>query len=415
MKSESRFFLEALKASLNGEKVNWNCEMSPQAWLGLFRLASEHQVLPMIYDAVYASAAAQLSPPEVLLPFKKQMLQLVMMQTIKTSEFLRLFQHLREAGLHPLVVKGIVCRNLYPNPDYRMSSDEDVLIPPEEFAHCHQVMLEYGMQLSNPESNLEKDYEVPYGKPGSPLYIELHKSLFPPESEAYGEFNRFFVQAHQHCVDIPIDGVLVTTMDDTDHLFYLICHAFKHFLHSGFGIRQVCDIVMFANVYGSRVDWLRLLQQCQAIHADVFTAALYQIGFKYLNFSPEKACYPKEWKAISVDETAMLMDLLSSGVYGGSDMSRKHSSNITLSAVAAQKQGKKAKGSLLQTVFPSAKSLEGRYPYLSKCPLLLPVAWADRILKYQKETVNTENNHASESIKIGNQRVELMREYKIIP
>ena len=39
----------------------------------------------------------------------------------------------------------------------------------------------------------------------------------------------------------------------------------------------------------------------------------------------------------------MLEDLLSAGVYGGADMSRKHSSNIILDAVDAQRQGRKAK------------------------------------------------------------------------
>lgn len=415
MKSQECLFLEALKASLNQEKVSWNHDMPSEEWIELFSLANKHHVLPMIYDAVYACEAALSLPSNILAPFKKQTLQLVMMQTFKTSEFLRLFQYLKDEGLHPLVVKGIVCRNIYPNPDYRMSGDEDVLIPSEEFEHCHQVMLEYGMCLSNPECDIEHDYEIPYGKKGSPLYIELHKNLFPPESEAYGEFNQFFEHVQQHSVDISIQGVVVSTMGYTDHLFYLICHAFKHFLHSGFGIRQVCDIVMFSNKYGSLIDWQLVLEQCKAIHAEVFTAALYRIGFKYLNFDPDKACYPRQWKEISVDETAMLMDLLSSGVYGASNMSRKHSSNITLNAVSAQKQGKTANHSLLQTVFPSAKSLEGRYPYLKKKAFLLPVAWVDRILKYRKETTSTSNNDAAESIKIGNQRVELMREYKIIP
>lgn len=108
------------------------------------------------------------------------------------------------------------------------------------------------------------------------------------------------------------------------HLFYLICHAFKHFLHSGFGIRQVCDIVLFANAYGKEIDWIRILQQCREIHADLFTAALFQIGQKYLTFDPSRAGYPQEWQEIQVDEQLMLDDLLEAGIYGDGTMSRKH-------------------------------------------------------------------------------------------
>lgn len=138
------------------------------------------------------------------------------------------------------------------------------------------------------------------------------------------------------------------------------------------------------------------------------------IGEKYLTFDPGKAHYPKAWRKISVDETDMLMDLLDSGIYGNANMSRKHSSNMTLDAVAADKNGKKAGNTVLKSLFPSAKKLEGRYPYLKKHPILLPIAWTDRILKYRKETVAGGDNAAADSVKIGNQRIELMKEYGII-
>lgn len=264
------------------------------------------------------------------------------------------------------------------------------------------------------EKELESAYEVPYGKKGSLIYIELHKSLFPPESEAYGDLNRFFANVHEDAIDIKIDGTDIRTMGYTDHLFYLICHSFKHFLHSGFGIRQVCDIILFANEYGDAIDWEKVLRQCRGIHADLFAAALFAIGEKYLTFDPGKAHYPKVWREISVDETDMLMDLLDSGIYGNANMSRKHSSNMTLDAVAADKNGKKAGNTVLKSLFPSAKKLEGRYPYLKKHPILLPVAWTDRILKYRKETAAGGDNAAADSVKIGNQRIELMKEYGII-
>ena len=115
-----------------------------------------------------------------------------------------------------------------------------------------------------------------------------------------------------------------------------------------------------------------------------------------------------------MDETDMLMDLLDSGIYGNANMSRKHSSNMTLDAVAADKSGKKISNTVWKSLFPSAKKLEGRYPYLKKYPILLPVAWIDRILKYRKETAVVGGNDAAESVKIGNQRIELLKKYGII-
>lgn len=406
--------LEALKASLQNKKVDWNIEISLDDWNMLFKKAEIHQILPMIYDAVYTCPAAQALGEAYFMPMKRAIMQKVMFQIMKTDEFLKLYKHLNERGIYPAVVKGIVCRQLYPNPDYRSSGDEDMLIDPSWFPKCHESMLEYGMETLLEEERLMTEYEVPYGKKGSPISIELHKSLFPHDSDAYGELNRFFENVHETAVTIEVQGTGIKTLNYTDHLFYLVCHAFKHFLHSGFGIRQVCDMVMFANAYGEKIDWSDVLRKCQAINADKFAAALFMIGEKYLVFDAEKSCYSDDWKRISVDENALLEDLLMSGIFGDSDMSRKHSSMITLNAITAQKEGKKAKANVLRTIFPDLKSMKGKYRYLEKYPFLLPAAWVQRILKYRKESQNSQGNKASESIKIGNQRVELLKEYGII-
>lgn len=414
MELKDKLFLEALKASLKNEKVSWEMELTDQDLLELFKTAEKHHVLPMIYEAVYSCPAVKRIDPQVLQPYKRWTMQCVMLQILKTNEFLQLCSHLSSKGIHPLVVKGIVCRNLYPKSDYRMSGDEDILIPAGEFMVCHEAMLEYGMQTADENSDLEADYEIPHNKQNSPIYIELHKTLFLPTSDAYGDLKRYFEHIQDQAIKVSADGKELLTMGYTDHLFYLICHSFKHFLHSGFGIRQVCDITLFANVYGKEIDWLKVLKQCWEIRADLFAAALFKIGQKYLTFDPEIADYPAEWSGIAVDETLMLNDLLDVGVYGSGTMSRKHSSNITLNAVSVQKQGCKAGNGVIKTIFPSAKNLQGRYVYLKKHPYLLPIAWANRIWTYRKELSRTENNDAAKAVKIGNQRVELLKKYNII-
>ena len=415
MNEIEQLFLEALRESLRGGRVQWEKPLTTENWAQLFKLAQDHHVLPMIFEAAYACPAARSADPRMMMFFKRQTMQSVMMQAMKTNEFFALMKHLQRAGLTPCVVKGIACRSLYPNPDHRMSGDEDVLIPPQQAEKCHEAMLAFGMRMSEPETDRSAAYEIPYGKPGSPIYIELHKSLFPPENDAYGDFNRFFADAHAHTTEIVVDGTPLTTLSPTDHFFYLICHAFKHFLHSGFGIRQVCDIVLFAGRYGQEIDWAAVLENCREIRADQFAAALLKIGRKYLGFDPNAAGVPQAWQEIQVDEGLMLSDLLDSGVYGGASMSRLHSSTLTLGAVAADKRGKKAGGNVLRTLFPSRKALEGRYPFLRTRPWLLPVAWLRRIAHYAGEHrgAGAENN-AAESLRIGSERVELLRRYGVI-
>ena len=398
-------FLKILKAALLGEQFSEFTELSEEEWKSLLKLAEIHNVLPLVYQSAFKLAKTSDMPD-----LRSKIRRLVMMQTVKTAEFTKCYNALEKAGAEPVVVKGFVCRLLYPQPDLRLSGDEDILIPKEQFELCHRSLMEQEMFTNVAEENLREAYEVPYCKKNGALYIELHKSLFPPESDAYGDWNVFFEKALENKIEI--GGV--KTLCHTDHLFYLICHAFKHFLHSGFGIRQVCDIVMYANAYGNKVDWEKVYDNCLKINAQVFAAALFCIGKKYLVFDEEKACYPSFWKEIETDESDMLEDLLSAGVFGGATMNRRHSSNMTLGAVSDDKKGKKAKASLKSALFPAAKSLENRYPYLKKHPFLLPFAWLSRILTYLTKKNKAAGDSAAESVKIGSERVELLRKYKVI-
>ena len=404
-------FLEAMHAALEDRQVHWGTDVAPEQMAQLMELAQEHHVLPMVFEAVYAYPATTAMDGVLFMQCKRNTVQSVMNQTMKTEEFLALNRHLREKGVKPLVVKGIICRNLYPRPDYRFSGDEDVLCGEHQFKECHRAMIEFGMEPCAPSLD---SYEVPYRKEDSALYIELHKSLFPRNSDIFGDCNRFFDNSFDRLVEIDIQGEPVATLCHTDHMLYLILHAFKHFLHSGFGIRQVCDMVLFANTCGQQIDWGYVLRKCQGIRAEKFAAALFAIGEKYLGFSPEKACYPYSWQQIEVDGEALLEDLLYGGIYGSSDRSRVHSSNMTLNAVSADKKGKKSKGNLLKTVFPPAKNLEGRYLYLRRAPILLPIAWASRIFDYAKETISEPDSAAAEVIRTGSKRIELLRHYDII-
>lgn len=414
MSAISNKMLEAFRCFLNGEKVLWEDSMSEEDWLDLFRLSQHHQILPMIYETVYTCPAFASCPPEMVQMLKGQVIRQVMTQSRKTEEFLELYSRLTEKGLTPLVVKGLVCRELYPEPDYRCSGDEDVLIPEEQFKLCDQVFRQNGMDMLVPDLDPEAEGEVPYYKVGGMLHIELHKELFSSESEAYGGLNAMFAEVFDRKIQTEIKGVPVYTMCHTDHLLYLILHAFKHFLHSGFGIRQVCDIVRYAEAYGSETDWRYILEKCREIHADVFAAALFDIGKKELLFDEKRACYPESWAALEEDSADMLEDLIDGGVFGDSSMSRKHSSNITLQAVSEDRKGKKAGAHVLSSIFPDRKYMERTYPRLKKYPFLLPAAWVSRIWKYLRESGKQGNNDARESIEIGSHRVDLMKKYKII-
>lgn len=392
-----RQFLHIAKAAISGgdlpaEKVDWPA---------VFALAGQQKLLPILFETVRKMPVAK-ENAALFAVTKQQVIGQVLNQTVRSAEFADLYQKLRSAGLHPIVVKGQLCSRLYPQTDHRISADDDLLIPDGEFMACHEQLLANGLTTDTPADELTTADEVPYTKGGSPLYIELHRHLFDSAEDAHDELNHFFADL----TPVEIDSFLA--MPPHEHLLYLLLHAYKHFVRSGIGLRQFCDIGLWARAYHAEIDWQRLHEQCESIHAATFVAAAFRIARDYLGIEFD---LPAPWDG-SIDVEPLLHDSLCGGVYGSNDLTRLHSATVTLNAVKASRTGEKS--SVLSTVFPKREYLERRYPYLKKRPYLLLVAWAQRLAHYASEKQSSAGNSASGSIKLAKERIELMKRYGVM-
>ena len=390
-------FLHIAKAAISGgdlpaEKVDWPA---------ISTLANQQKLLPILFETIRKAPAAE-ENAALFAVTKQQVIGQVLNQTVRSTEFADLYRKLRKAGLHPIVVKGQLCSHLYPLKDHRISADDDLYIPDAEFMACHEQFLANGLTTDTPADELPTADEVSYTKKDSPLYIELHRHLFDSSEDAHDELNHFFADLKP----VEIDGFL--TMPPHEHLLYLILHAYTHFVRSGIGLRQFCDIGLWAREYHTKIDWQRLHDQCASVHAATFAAAAFCIARDYLGIEFD---LPAPLDA-SIDAEPLLHDTFCGGVYGSNDYTRLHSSTVTLNAVKASRTGEKS--SVLSSVFPKREYLERNYPYLKKHPYLLPVAWVQRIVHYASEKQNAADNSASGSIKLAKERIELMKQYGIM-
>ena len=392
-----RQFLHIAKAAVSGGAL----PAEHVDWPAVFALAGQQKLLPIVFEAARKTPAAE-ENAVLFAAVKQQVIAQVLHQTMRASEFAGLYQNLRAAGLHPVVVKGQLCSRLYPLKDHRISADDDLLIPDGEFMACHEQFLANGLTTDVPADELPTADEVSYTKNDSPLYIELHRHLFDSAEDAHDELNHFFADLNP----VEMDGFLA--MPPHEHLLYLILHAYKHFVRSGIGLRQFCDIGLWARAYHAEIDWQRLHEQCTSVHAATFAAAAFCVARAYLGIEFD---LPAPWSD-AVDVEPLLHDTLCGGVYGSNDYTRLHSSTVTLNAVKASRTGEKS--SVLSTLFPKREYLERRYPYLKECPYMLPVAWVQRIAHYASEKQSGADNSASGSIKLAKERIELMKQYGIM-
>ena len=397
-----KIFLQLIRSSLAQESTPVITTLSKEQWNEIFILAKNHRLIPLLLNSIYQSYPFDKTDLD---PLKAHTKLLVYEQTLKTQNFLEVYSHLLSKGLEPVVVKGIVCRSYYPDPDCRTSSDEDILIPAKNFDLYCCALEEISSNPIKEEAKLK--YQTTFLRSGK-FPLEIHKSLFPTDSDYFLRWNNLFANVFETTAHINIQNCSIRTLCPTDHLLYLTLHSLKHFIHSGVGIRQVCDITLMANTYGKELDWQKYFDACKSLSAEYFALALFAIGEKHLTFDRIAAGFPSNIDLTAIDEIPLLEDIIDAGVFGSSTMSRRHSAGFTFETA----QGKKT--NVLKRAFPSRKSISNKYHYAKKNPILLPIAWAHRLANYKKEIKNNPDNRPSVSLQTGRERLELLKIYNLV-
>lgn len=398
--STQKEFLKILDCFIHDQ----SCELSEDfsAFQDLYSMAAIHRVTAPVFEVICRDQKLKSEENrELYANWKQCSIREVSRQTQKTFQFLVLYQQLCEVGVRPLVVKGIIRRQMYSKPDYCSSSDEDLLIRKEDFGKCDKLLLAQGFKRQDVDlKNLPM--EVSYLHPITSVYLEVHMALFPEQLGVYGDLNRGFTQAFDTAIVEIIQGVSVWTLEPTLHMWYLICHSLKHFLHSGYGLRQVCDMVKMAEYYGEQIRWDEIGRKIKTMKLERYWGGIVDIAQKY--FQLELKGFKR------YDGSALLLDLFDSGIYGSSSLARRQSSNMTLTAA---KRGKKSTfASLWRSLFPGKAYLKSKYSYLKEHPWMLPKAWAQRFKGYLR--AQKRKAAQQKSIKIGMQRVELLKKYGLI-
>lgn len=372
-------FIDILRSAMTQTSCDMIEGLSTQDWEKIYDISQKQQLAPMIYQQIFSNESFQNSDPGFQQFWKGDTIDQAGNQARKSILFLMLFDKMRQNGLTPLIVKGIVCRDLYPNPDLRTSNDEDLYIPRDQFGKMDEFLQAEG---------------------------------FMREDGAYGHFNQLFEDAFDTCMETDIQGSKVLTLNPKQHFLYLVCHSLKHFLHSGFGVRQVCDLLYFAKKYHDQLDFHEIRNIMKEYHMDSFAMNVLDIGVCYLGFTWEELGLSKP-SDIEIDCTALLDDMLDGGIFGQNDMNRVHSANITLNA--AENESVNAASGILASLFPEKEYIKTNYPYSRNYPFLLPVAYLHRIFKYLTHR-NTDaiNTGEKSSAQIGMERVKLLEKYKIV-
>ena len=400
LNNTKRLFLDVLKKAIRNQDIQLDQNINETQIKEILYLSYLHDIFPLTVHAVCMNKKI-----DDMVRHIKKAKRIAVTQAARTADFLLLYERMLDAGLCPLVMKGIICRSLYETPELRPSIDEDLLIQPDEILLYHDFLLRNGFHLMEEDIVLEQAHEISYRNDSSKLYLEIHRSMFPRSDSAYSNLNALFEPLQKPVTEM-IYGVEICTLEYTDHLLYMICHAYKHMLYGGIGIRQICDIGLFAEKYSEKIDWGRLITKCKENNLYIYSSAIFNICRDYLDIDISMEAFNN-----SVDPEPLLEDILSGGTYGTADENRAHSATMTLRAVSAEHNRVENNG-FLRSLFPDASYMKQKYPYLKQYGWLLPAAWGQRIFEYAVH--RNKNTNPVKSIEIGKKRIELLKTYGIL-
>lgn len=388
MTESEKQFLYLFKCGIKGEAAAADYEFDVGE---VFSLASAHSVMPVIFAAVMNNNSEQIAL------YKRKFKALVGSQMSKNESFRLLYSDLIKNDFSPVLLKGPVCAVNYPVPDYRLSSDFDVYISEADKMRLYSYLENNGYSRKNEAFFCEENS----------LYIEIKTALGEGSDDFSAKTDRLFNGFEQRLVTV--GGY--KTLSYTDNMLYLIVHALKHFIGSGFGVRQTADIILFAEKNKNEIDFEYVFKKLGEINGDVFALNVFKAAEKFFGFDFSYIYNVLDINGKKTYEDEFMEDLLAAGVFGKRTQDRLHSAG----AVTASVDGGGKLHSFASSVFPSYSAMKNRYPVLKYLPILLPLFWIVRLIKYSVKMVFGKNKVSpSESVKIANNRIELMKKTGII-
>lgn len=340
-------------------------------WDRVYEEAKKHQVHSLVYPMIPYISDIEAPAKNLLENWKQDTLFIAKEQINHIHEICQLFQQFHDANISAMGLKGIVLRDNYPTPELRSMTDADILIRPEDSPMVHEILTRN--QYIRSSSSQKHDI---YSRPGY-LNVEIHYSVLDPHILPRSQ--AFPIQIWRNTNFTLLNGTPILTLSRENQILHLTIHMASHYISGGFGLRQLCDLMLFAHNHYDIIDWNYVYHMASDYDLVYFMSVSFYTLQKLFNFTiPEP--FVDNTIASSRNMNLFIADILDGGVYGKSSLDRIHSSTIAhyIHLDSSRSFGFKQK---LQFIFPPTYKLRSYYGYCKKVPILLPIAWIHRILR----------------------------------
>ena len=391
LSKEEEYLLELLSRALSGKPIKEKLLVEGVNIQQVINMAKKHAVLSLLYDEL---------PKETLTEEQSRYIEKECKQiSLQNYRLLFLTKYvvglLEENELRVVVLKGVSTAKYYPVPELRKSGDVDLLLlDTDKIGLVKQILLTNGFKIY--EEQLANHHISFLSEEG--ISIEIHTMLAEPFDN--GKINRYLdkmVKDKQLETDtIYAMELELPVLSKAYYAYELLLHMMQHFLRSGFGLKLLCDWVVFWQYpveENEKSTYLRLLEESRV---KGFSDLVTQVCVKYLGMPKENVQWMNCMTEYPCEE--FMKEVIEAEEFGKSEVERM---------VVLQGTG------LMDFFKEFHHQMYLNYPKVGKCFLLWPVLWIMTLLRFLRNNKKVRNTSTAAIIKEAKRRSGLMKQLKL--
>lgn len=368
MNNAQKQFIDILSAGIRGksaDKVYYNVE-----WDEVIDLADKHKVEGIIYLALRKSKLISNIGEEKISLLKQKAAITGITQSRHISGLSTVLNKINERNIPVIVLKGLVVREFYPQPDQRSMNDADILVHEGDVEKVKQLLIDMGYVYLEDHKASHHIALVHHKYP----FIELHWNLFKRDGFS-NELEHYERLIWRRAIKVNVGEAEVLSLSYEDLALHLCMHMAAHLAATGFGVRQLCDLVLLVEHNGDEIDWNSFIMKARMYGFEKFGKIIFLLCNKLFNMEA-----PKEINIKVVNNkkyvSALLDEIFEAGVHGKKEMANQFATQVAFNF--EEKDSNATLGAInryFRFIFPKIDDMSDKYSYAKKVKILAPIAW----------------------------------------
>lgn len=268
MTREQEAYLALLRAAVWGNK-----ELESERVRGLegervneiIRLAAFQGTGSLVFDQLLKLKDVEI-PAALQIQMKQQCMMSMMQQNMMMTILTKAWTALEQADIHPVLLKGFALAQYYPQSHLRQWGDVDLFVGQKQYHQACKELDAVFPEADHPAEDDEDRKHYNYVFPNA--LLEIHRISM---EMAHPQDRKYYEGMEEQCLTMDgptfdIDGLTITTPEDTFNVFYTFLHAWHHFIETGMNMKQVCDVAVLLHAKHAVIDKERLKEMLTKLH-----------------------------------------------------------------------------------------------------------------------------------------------------